>query len=294
MTQRIAFLGLGTMGLPMSHNLKKKFDLKVWNRGSPRAQQAALEGLVVAKSPSEAVLGADVICTCVSTPQALLEVVAAIKPGLQKGQLLIDFSTVSVSTIEQLAAELQPIGVGVIDAPVTGSRGGAEKGTLVVMAGGAKSDLERAKPVFDAVGEKVIHCGPLGAGTQVKLAGNGLIAAMLQAFSEGLLLTSRAGVDPQKFIEVVQASGFRSPYFEFKGKSLLAHEFTPHFTVDLMHKDLTLLNENASALGVPMPTAASLKETYQLARSAGLGHLDISAVITVFEKLMGTSIGFHQ
>jgi 3-hydroxyisobutyrate dehydrogenase-like beta-hydroxyacid dehydrogenase len=140
------------------------------------------------------------------------------------------------------------------------------------------------------VGEKVIHCGDVGAGTQVKLAGNALIAAMLQTFSEGLLLTKKAGVDPRKLIEVVQASGFRSPYYDFKGKAILERDFTTHFSIDLMHKDLSLFVENAAANRVPTPTAASLKETYNLARASGHGAQDIAAVITAFEDLVGTKV----
>jgi 3-hydroxyisobutyrate dehydrogenase/2-hydroxy-3-oxopropionate reductase len=173
---------------------------------------------------------------------------------------------------------------------VTGSRGGAEKGTLVIMTGCSLATLERATPIFQAVGEKVIHCGDVGTGTQVKLAGNALIAGMLQSFSEGMLLTKKAGVDPRKLLEVVQASGFRSPYFDFKGKAMLERDFTTHFSIDLMHKDLSLFLDNAATHRVPTPTAASLRETYNLARAAGLGDKDITAVVSAFEPLAGVKV----
>ena len=176
------------------------------------------------------------------------------------------------------------------DARVTDSKGGAEKGTLVIMTGCSAATLARATPVFQAVGEKVVHCGALGAGTQVKLAGNALIAAMLQSFSEGLLLTQKAGVDPRKFIEVVQASGFRSPYFDFKGKAILERDFSTHFAIDLMHKDVSLFLDNAAAHRVPTPTAASLRETYNFARASGLGEKDITAVITAYEDVVGVKV----
>jgi 3-hydroxyisobutyrate dehydrogenase/2-hydroxy-3-oxopropionate reductase len=189
--------------------------------------------------------------------------------------------------VQRLAETFGAKGVDFADAPVTGSRGGAEKGTLVIMYGASAAASARALPIFQAVGEKFIHCGAVGAGTQVKLAGNVIIAAMLQAFSEGLLLTSKAGVDPWKLQEVVQASGFRSPYFDFKGNALKARDFATHFSIDLMHKDLSLFLESAAAERVPTPTAASLKETYNLARAAKKGALDIGAVITAFEDLAG-------
>lgn len=290
--KRVGFLGLGTMGAPMSKNLKKKgFEVVVWNRTAARAQALAADGLRVAASPGELVEQVDAFCTCVSDPAALEGLAGELLAKARPGQLFIDFSTVSVPLVTSLAARFGQKGVDFADAPVTGSRGGAEKGTLVIMTGCSAATLERAMPVFMGVGEKVIHCGEVGTGTQVKLAGNALIAAMLQSFSEGLLLTKKAGVDPRKLIEVVQASGFRSPYFDFKGKALLERDFTPHFSIDLMHKDLSLFLDNAAAHKVPTPTAATLRETYNLARAAGHGGEDIAAVIKAYEDLAGTKVG---
>lgn len=289
--QRIGFLGLGIMGAPMARNLQQKgFQVTVWNRTAARAKPLEAFGVKVAATPAEAVSGADAFCTCVADPAALEQVTAAALPAVHRGQLFVDFSTVSVPLVQRLGETFGDKGVDFAEAPVTGSRGGAEKGTLVIMTGCSPATLERATPIFQAVGEKVIHCGPVGAGTQVKLAGNALIAAMLQAFSEGLLLTKKAGVDPKKLIEVVQASGFRSPYYDFKGKALLERDFTTHFSIDLMHKDLSLFLDNAAANRVPTPTAASLRETYNLARAAGKGDQDIAAVITAFEGLVGTTL----
>lgn len=288
---RVGFLGLGIMGAPMAKNLKKKgFEVVVWNRTPAKAEALAAEGLRIASSPAALAKEVDAICTCVADPAALQDVVKQILPALRPGQLWIDFSTVSVDLVQSLAAQLSASGVDFADAPVTGSRGGAEKGTLVIMTGCSASTLDRATPIFQAVGEKVIHCGEVGAGTQVKLAGNALIAGMLQCFSEGLLLTKKAGGDPRKLMEVIQASGFRSPYFEFKGKAILERDFTTHFSIDLMHKDLSLFVENAATNKVPTPTAASLKETYNLARAAGHGGQDIAAVITAFETIVGTQV----
>lgn len=288
---RVGFLGLGIMGAPMARNLQQKgFQVVSWNRTRARASALEAHGVTVADTPAAVAASTDALCTCVADPAALEEVAAAVLPATRPGQLVIDFSTVSVPLVRRLGAAFGQRGVDFIDAPVTGSRGGAEKGTLVIMAGGDAAALERAAPLFRAVGERVIHCGPLGAGTQVKLAGNALIAAMLQAFSEGLLVTKKAGVDPRRLLEVVQASGFRSPYFDFKGKALLERDFTTHFSIDLMHKDLSLFAEDAASHGVPAPTAASLRHTYEVARAAGKGALDIAAVITAFEGEAGTTL----
>lgn len=285
----VGFLGLGIMGSRMAKNLKKKgFTVTVWNRTPGRAKALEADGIHVAATPADVAKVADAYCTCVADPAALREVALG-KHGLlsaaKKGQLYVDFSTVSVELVKELDQAFGAAGVDFCDAPVTGSKNGAEKGTLLMMVGASDATLAKAQPVFQAVGEKVIHCGPVGAGTQVKLAGNALIAAMLQSFSEGLLLTSKAGVDPRKFIEVVQASGFRSPYYDFKGQTILARDFSTHFSIDLMHKDLSLFLDNAAAHRVPTPTTAGLRETYNLARAAGKGDADIGAVLTVFEDL---------
>lgn len=290
--KRVGLLGLGTMGSPMAKNLKKKgFEVVVWNRSVAKADALKADGIEVAKTPAELADRVDAFCTCVSDPSALMGVASELFDTAKRGQLFIDFSTVAVETVTSLAERFGALGVDFADAPVTGSRGGAEKGTLVIMTGCSAATLARAMPIFQAVGEKVIHCGDVGTGTQVKLAGNALIAGMLQSLSEGMLLTKKAGVDPRKLLEVVQASGFRSPYFDFKGKALLERDFTTHFSIDLMHKDLSLFIDNAATHRVPTPTTASLRETYNLARAAGLGASDITAVITAFEPLAGVKIG---
>lgn len=291
---RVGFLGLGIMGAPMALNLKKKgFEVTVWNRSPAKSEALRAQGLAVAKTPAALAGAVDAYCTCVSDPAALEQVALGpdgLLAGAKAGQLFIEFSTMSVELQRRLASTFGARGVAFADAPVTGSKAGAEKGTLLIMCGCDDETLARATPLFEAVGERVVHCGPVGAGTQVKLAGNALIASMLQAFSEGLLLTARAGVDPRKFIEVVQASGYRSPYFEFKGKALLERDFATHFSIDLMHKDLSLFLDNAAANRVPTPAAAAMREAYNVARAAGKGDMDITAVITAYEALVGATI----
>lgn len=292
--QRIGFLGLGTMGTPMARNLAKKgFQVVVWNRGRSKSEALRGDGIQVAASPQALAGGVDAFCTCLSDPAAVSEVVFAthgLLAGARPKQAFVDFSTGSVEMAKSLYEACTARGIDFVDAPITGSRLGAESGALVIMAGGRDEALERVMPILQAVGVKVVHCGPAGTGTQVKLAGNAVIASMLQAFSESMLLVAKAGIAPQKFLEVVMASGYQSPYFEFKAKALIDHDFSPHFTIDLMHKDLTLMVQSAAALKVPTPTAAAVVQTYNLARAAGKGHLDISAVITVFEELIGQTI----
>jgi len=282
------------MGSRMAQNLLRKgFPVTVWNRTRSRAEALVADGARVASTPAQLMAEVEVACTCLSTPAVLEEAVAG-REGLfsaaRAGQLLIDFSTISPDLARSLEARARALGVDFVEAPVTGSKTGAEKGTLLLMVGGTPAAVERCTPVFQAVGEKVIHCGPVGAGAQVKLAGNALIAAMLQALGEGMLLATKAGVDPAKVLEVVQASGFRSPYFDFKGGALLRRDFSTHFAIDLMFKDLNLFLDSAAEQRVPTPLTAAVREVYALARAAGKGEQDIGAVITVFEQLAGVEI----
>ena len=292
--QRVGFLGLGLMGSGMAKNLATKgFQVTLWNRTRERAAPFQPLGVKVASTPAELMAEVDVACTSLATPAALEEVVAG-KAGLfsaaRPGQLLIDFSTIGPEQARSLERRARVLGVDFVEAPVTGSKTAAEKGTLLVMAGATPEALKRAEPVFRAVGEKWIHCGPVGAASQVKLAGNALIASMLQALSEGMLLATKAGVDPAKVLEVVQASGYRSPYFDFKGGALLRRDFETHFSIDLMHKDLGLFLDSAAEQRVPTPAAATIRQCYEVARAAGKGEQDIVAVITAFEQLVGVEI----
>ncbi len=292
--QTLGFIGLGLMGSRMVARLAKQgWTVTVWNRTRERAETLSPLGVQVAGSPRELASQVDVVCTCVSDPAALREVMhgpEGVFASARAGQLFIDFSTVSPDDTRALAAECAPRGIDFVEAPMTGSKAGAEKGTLVLMVGGEDGALARARPLFDAVAEKVIACGPVGAGSQVKLAGNALIAMMLEGFSEALLLTKKAGVDPRKLIEVVQASGYRSPYYDFKGKALLERDFDTHFSIDLMFKDLSLFLDSAARHRIPTPGVAAVRETYQLARAHGQGDKDIAAVVTALEALSGTRI----
>jgi 3-hydroxyisobutyrate dehydrogenase len=293
---KVGFLGLGLMGWRMAKNLAAKgFEVTVWNRTRARADALANEAPVkVASTPAEIAAHVDAFCTCVADPPALRQVVfgaSGLLSTSRAGQLFVDFSTVSPDLTVELEQACASRGIDFVEAPVTGSKVGAEKGTLLMMVGAQESALERARPILQAVGEKVIHCGKVGAGSQVKLAGNALVALMLQGLSEGMLLAQMSGVDPRKLLEVVQASGYRSPYFDFKGQALLRRDFETHFSIDLMFKDLGLLLESAARHRVPTPCAAAVREVYQLARASGRGEKDIVATISALEDLCGTRIG---
>jgi 3-hydroxyisobutyrate dehydrogenase-like beta-hydroxyacid dehydrogenase len=292
--KKVGFVGLGIMGSRMARNLAQKgFQVTVWNRSRERAQELVQFGASVAATPAEVASKSDAFCTAVSDPPALREVTMGgdgLFSGSRAGQLFIDFSTVAPNLERELEAECSRRKMDFVEAPMTGSKNGADKGTLLLMVGAAPSAFDRAQPIFRAVGEKAIHCGPVGSGNQVKLAGNALIAMMLEGLCEGMLLTQRCGVNPRKLLEVIQASGFRSPYYDFKGPSILRREFETHFSIDLMFKDLSLFLESAAQNRIPTPSVAAVREIYQLARAQGKGGMDIGAVVTALEDLSGEKL----
>jgi 3-hydroxyisobutyrate dehydrogenase-like beta-hydroxyacid dehydrogenase len=197
------------------------------------------------------------------------------------------FTTLSPALSRGEAKRAAERGARYVEAPVTGSKAGAEAGTLVVMCGAAEADLAAAMPVLQAVSTKQIHVGAVGEAAQVKLIGNMLIAHMMEGLAEGAALAAAAKIPLDKVLEVVRASGYASPYWDFKGKAIQARDFSTHFSIDLMHKDLTLAMATGQALGVPMPGTAAIREVYQLARTQGLGGEDIVATAKVTQPLLG-------
>jgi 3-hydroxyisobutyrate dehydrogenase-like beta-hydroxyacid dehydrogenase len=286
---RIGFAGLGTMGAGMARNfLKKGFELTVWNRSVGRVGPLAAEGAKVAATPAELAAASDVVVTALADPPAVREVAAGLFEGAKPGLRWIETSTIGRPTILELAAEATRRGVLVLEAPVTGSKNGAEKGTLLAMTGGLPELHESLLPVLQVFCAKAIHVGPLGSAAVMKLIGNTILSFMLEGLAEGAIVGARAGVPLTKILEVVQASGFQSPYWDFKGGQMARRDFDPHFAIDLMRKDQALMLEEAYARRVAMPGLAVIHQITQAAAALGLGGKDIAAQIEALEKISGS------
>lgn len=287
---RVGYIGLGIMGGGMARNLLAKgHAVTVWNRSPHRTAPLREAGALVADSPRALAAGAEVVCTCVSDPAALSAVSEGqdgFLAGLKPGTLVIDFSTVGPAAVQALAAACHARDARFLAAPVTGSKNGAAAGTLLLMCGGPADTFAAAQPVLSAVGSKAILVGDVAQAAQMKLIGNLILAHMLEGLSEGTALAAAAGLGIEKVLEVVQASGYASPFWDFKGKALAARDFSTNFSVDLMHKDLTLAMEAGHQHGVPLPGAASIREVYQLARAQGLGEQDIVATAAVISPAL--------
>ena len=294
---RTGFIGLGIMGSRMAANfLAKGHELVVHNRTRARAEALLAAGATWAESPRAlaATPGLELICTCVADPPAMEETafgaqgfVAALAPGTR----VVDFSTMFPALMRRLAAAVAARGGALLEAPMTGSKTAAQAGRLLLMCGGERALFDALQPALAAVSAKAIYVGAIGQATQVKLIGNVIIAHMVEALSEGAALAARSDIPLAKLLEVVQSSGYASPFWDFKGKALLERDFTTHFSIDLMHKDLSLALATAHEKRVPMPGAAAIREVYQLARAQGRGGDDIAATSTVINPGVNRSGG---
>ncbi len=291
---KIGFAGLGLMGSRMARNLLKKgFETTVWNRTKERCVPLAEQGATVAATPRELAERSDVVVACVADPPAVERLVFAedgLLGGVRAGFRYLECSTVSPEATKRVQAALREQGADALEAPVTGSKNGAEQGTLLFMTGGERAVHDELVPVMMAMGTKAIYCGTMGQGSTMKLIGNSFISLMLEALCEGIVVGRRAGLPLETILEVVQASGFASPYFAFKGAAIGKRDFGEHFAIDLLVKDQSLMLETASALRVPMPGLAAVREVFQSARAQGLGREDICAVVKALERAAGLPV----
>jgi len=290
-TTRVGFAGMGLMGSRMArHFLTKGFPLSVWNRTPERCQPLVADGARPARTPRELAELSDVVVTCVADPNAVGRIVFAddgIRPAARPGFRYVETSTISPGLARRTAEVLRAQGADMLEAPVTGSKMGAEKGTLLIMTGGSKEVHDELMPVLMAFGAKAIHCGDIGQASVVKLVGNTIISFMLEGLCEGLVVGRKAGVSLETILEVVMASGFASPYFTFKGAAIGRRDWDTHFSIDLLVKDQGLMLEEATARRAPMPGLAAIREVFQAARGQGWGEEDIAAVVKVLEKSAG-------
>ena len=280
----VAVLGTGHMGSAMSRALARAgHRLTLYNRTAERARLLADElGADLASSAAEAVGASEVALSMVADEaavEALYRGPGGVIEGLGPGKVVADMSTVPPSVVQGLAADVRAAGGGILDAPVSGSVGLAEAGQLTIMVGGEADDLERVRPVFEALAKQVFHLGPLGSGAAMKLAVNTLIFGLNQAVAEGLVIAERAGIERERAYEVLAASAAGAPFVGYKRAAFLEPDATPPaFTVELAEKDLRLITAFADALGVPVPQARTNLAVLRAATDEGRAGADFSAV----------------
>ena len=287
---RVAFLGLGIMGRSMAANLVKAgHEVTVWNRTPGKD----VEGARSALSPAEAARGAEVVWMCVSDTQAVENVLfgpKGVEESLAEGMAIVDSSTISPSATRAFAERVRARGVQYVDAPVTGSKAGAESGTLIFIVGGEETAIEKLKPLFAAMGKQFFRMGETGKGHAAKLAMNLQIALIYEGFAEGLTLATKLGVDAATLLPLVQASMVRSGVVEYKAPFVLKRDFSANFPLRLMHKDIRLALDAAREARIKLPALETVEEVYEMATEDGNGDLDYAATLTLLEKWAGVEV----
>src|SRR3954468_6202954 len=270
---QIALLGTGTMGAPMARNLAKTgFDVRVWNRTLDKAR--AVDGAEACSSPAEAAAGADFVVTVLSDGDAVEDSVRDLDFG---DATWLQMSTVGIAATERLMEIASRASVPFVDAPVVGTKKPAEEGKLVVLASGPADALERAQPVFAAVGAKTVTLGEAGAGTRLKLVINAWLVILLQGLAESIAFAEAIGVDPQVFLDTIGGGPTGPPYAELKGKMMIAREFDPSFSLALARKDAALVLEAAERHGFDAPLVSLVMRKMDEAIEAGHGDEDMAA-----------------
>jgi 3-hydroxyisobutyrate dehydrogenase len=269
------------MGGFMARNLATAGFLKsVWNRNGSKAKALAEDtGVTAAATPADLAAKCNVILTCVSADQDLLDVIEQLIPGVQPGTILIETSTVNPATARQIAERLAELDAGFVDAPVSGGVEGARKGTLSVMAGGDPANLARIMPVLEAISATVTHMGPVGAGQATKAVNQVMIAGIAEAVCEAMALGEKLNLPSERLLSVVGAGAAGSWFLAHRGETMLKNEFDVGFKLSLLLKDLLICKSLAQELDIPLPTTEAAIADYRELVALGDGDHDISGLI---------------
>lgn len=295
MSETIGFLGLGVMGAPMARNLLEAgHEVVAWNR-SPEPLAAAVEaGAREAESAAAAASEADVVISILKDDPVVRAVlggpdgaIAAARPGA----VVVDMSTVSPALARELAEEAGALGVGFLDAPVSGGDVGAREGTLSIMVGGEAEDVEKARPAFEVLGSRVTHVGAAGAGQVAKACNQVMVAVIFAGLAEALVLGSKLGGDPAAILDAIGGGMAGNRIMEVRRGNFLDHDFAPGFKVDLHHKDLEIALGAGGEVDAPLPLTAEVQQMFRQLRAMGFGEEDDSALLRVAEQRANHRLG---
>ena len=290
----VGFLGLGIMGSRMAANLAAAgHALTVWTHTPGKAQAFAAahgDAVTAAATPADVGAACDVAVTMLVDGAQVATVLTGtdgVARGARPGLLCVDMSTVGPAAAREIGAALARDGIAFVDAPVTGSSPAAEAATLTIMAGGDAADVERARPLFEAMGELVLHVGALGQGQMLKVINNAVAAANAATLAQALIAADATGVDLEALCRVMAAGSGDSTMLRLKGGPMRAHDYATLFKLDHMRKDVALCLEETRAAGVPFPAAAAAGEAMAAASHRGFGDADFAAVVEAYEGLAG-------
>jgi 2-hydroxy-3-oxopropionate reductase len=281
------------MGSQMSRKiLEAGYPLTVWNRKKEKAGALLSAGAKWADSPKGVAQVCDVVITIVTDSAASEEVICGrngVLEGAHPGLVLIDMGSIAPEMSRSIAERARAKGIPLLDAPVTGNPKVASEGRLGIMVGGPQETFEACLPLFEKMGVKIIHVGENGKGTTLKLINNLIMGVAIEAVAEALVLAAKAGIDPQKVLEITSVGGARTGAMETRGPRMIQHDFSPHFSVNNMHKDLSGALKLAEEVGASLPATSISREMLRAAKSQGKGDMDSCVVITVIEALANTT-----
>jgi 2-hydroxy-3-oxopropionate reductase len=292
---KIGFIGLGIMGKPMARNLLKAgYSLTVYNRSRAAADELSKEGAERAGSSKEVAERSEVVITMLpDSPDVELVYLGenGIFSGLKPGTLLIDMSSISPVVARRLAAQAETAGCAMIDAPVSGGEAGAIGATLSIMIGGTEAAVERAMPMFHALGKNIVQVGGPGAGQVTKAANQMVVGTTIAIVAEALVLAAKAGVDPGKVRQALLGGFAQSKILEAHGQKMLDRNFQPGFRIRLHEKDMKIALATGSEYGVPLVVTGVVGQLMTAMKGLGKGELDHSALVNFVEELAKKQLG---
>ena len=292
--QRIGFIGIGLMGQHMARRvLLGGYPLTIWNRTKDKARPLLEAGATWADSPRAVAQVSDMVITMVTDSAASEQVACGpggVLEGAHPGLVLIDMSSITPETSRAIAERAVACGVAMLDAPVTGAPRVAADGKLGIMVGGPRETFEHCRPLLETMGVKIVYAGLNGMGSTLKLVNNLILGVAIHASAEALVLAAKAGLDPQTVIEITSVGGARTGAMETRGPRMVKRDFSPHFSVNNMYKDLSNVVRLAEECGVSLPVTGTAREILRAAKSQGKGELDSAVVMTVLEALAGTTV----
>jgi 2-hydroxy-3-oxopropionate reductase len=291
--ERIGFIGLGLMGNPMARNLLNAgYPLTVHNRSRPTVENLVVDGAVAADSPQQVAAHSDIVITCLPDSPDVEAVVLGdhgVLAGARAGLLYIDMSTIAPATSRNIHGALAAHGISALDAPVSGGDIGAQQGTLSIMVGGAAAAFARALPVFQVLGQNIVHMGDAGAGQVTKACNQIVVALTVQAVAEALTLAQRSGVDASKVRSALLGGFAQSRVLEVHGQKMLDGNFAPGFKLSLFRKDLEIVLQTARELHQPLMGTSQIPALMEALLAQGQGDLDFIAVLGLYQRLGGVA-----
>jgi 2-hydroxy-3-oxopropionate reductase len=290
----VGYIGLGLMGKSIARNiLRAGFPLVVHNRSRAAVDELAAEGAKAAASPKEVAGQVDIVFTNLPDSPDVEQVAlgaGGVIEGAREGLIFVDNSTIKPAAARLIAEKLGDKGVSCLDAPVSGGDIGAREGTLTIMVGGPQDAFEKVMPVFEAIGKSITHIGESGAGQIAKCANQVMVAAQMVAMGELLILSKKAGADPEKVIQAIKGGAAQCWTLDVKPERLFAGNRQPGFKAYMMYKDLGIVLDTAQEYGVPLPGTAANTQLFNAMLQMDMAELDNSAVVGVIEALAGARL----